>query len=392
MNIRIYQINMDRDTERKAFEGIENLERLFGSADIDSSIYDKVFEGEVDCNSLESVYQKFNLDHPEDYCGRSLSVSDVVEIITPPKIVGEIETSLGTHFYTNLADYNSAQDNYRETNTEFTACDYTGLDKYLFEPGFYFCDTVGFQKVGFDPQLARENEVEKKIKVVLLEPGKVARMAEIDGSLKGLQRIVGGMIEAYYPFEEEVCIVCNEEGKVNGMQLNRAIREEDTVVDLSYKEMAARFREAESRGEHLDGCVVFAQESFTKEYSLESRTYRISSDNKAYRPHAKGYSIFGSSLDGSDCGVRLDEYMADERGGKDGWKVERCYMYERGKEILDIIAGPCFICDCSGENFGSLSDEQLERYAEKFKFPERFVRINDEIQAIPCKPASEQER
>lgn len=54
---------------------------------------------------------------------------------------------------------------------------------------------------------------EKRIKVVLLEPGKLARAAEIDASLEGMQKIVGGMIEGFYPFEEEVCIVCNDEGK-----------------------------------------------------------------------------------------------------------------------------------------------------------------------------------
>ena len=52
-------------------------------------------------------------------------------------------------------------------------------------------------------------ENEKKIKVVLLEPGKLARTAEIGTSLEDLQKIVEGLIEAYYPFEEQVCIVCN---------------------------------------------------------------------------------------------------------------------------------------------------------------------------------------
>ena len=392
MNIRIYQVNMDRDTERKAFESLDNLKQLFGNTNIDSSIYDKVFDGEVDCNSLEEVFQKFNLDRPEDYRGRSLSVSDVVEVISPPRIVGEIETDRGRHSYTDLADYNSAQDNYRERNVDFTALDYVGLDKYLFEPGFYFCDSIGFQKVDFKPELAREQEAEKKIKVVLLEPGKVARVAEIDSSLEGLQRTVGGMIEAFYPFEEEVCIVCNDEGKICGMELNRAIREEDTIVDLSYKEMVGKFREAESHGEHLEGYVVFSQDSFTKEYSLESRTYVVSSDCKAFQPHMRGYSIFGTSLDGSDRGVRLDAYMAEEYGGKDGWKVERCYMREPGKEIIDIIAGPCFICDCSGEDFGSLNEEQLERYRKKFLNPERFIRVNDSIMAIPYRSVDERER
>ena len=50
-------------------------------------------------------------------------------------------------------------------------------------------------------------ENEKKIKVVLLEPGKLARTAEIDASLEGMQKTVGGLIEPFYPFEEQVCIV-----------------------------------------------------------------------------------------------------------------------------------------------------------------------------------------
>lgn len=71
---------------------------------------------------------------------------------------------------------------------------------------------------------------EKKIKVVLLEPGKLARAAEIDASLAGMQRVVGGLIEPYYPFEEQVCIVCNEEGKINGMRPNRSVKSEDGVM------------------------------------------------------------------------------------------------------------------------------------------------------------------
>lgn len=43
------------------------------------------------------------------------------------------------------------------------------------------------------------NDEEKKIKVVLLEPGKLARTAEIDASLAGMQKVVGGLIEPFYP-------------------------------------------------------------------------------------------------------------------------------------------------------------------------------------------------
>lgn len=100
------------------------------------------------------------------------------------------------------------------------------------------------------------------------------------------------------------------------------------MTKITYAEMAAAFRAHERNhpNEHLTGCIVFTEDSFKQEYSLESRTYRVSSDNKAFQPNMGGYSIYGSSLDGTDIGVRLEGYMAAERGGSKGWKVDYCYM------------------------------------------------------------------
>ena len=45
-----------------------------------------------------------------------------------------------------------------------------------------------------------------------------------------MQKEVGGFIEAVYPFEDPVAIICNEEGKLEGLPLNRALRDEDGHV------------------------------------------------------------------------------------------------------------------------------------------------------------------
>ena len=80
MEISIYQINIERDNDRVAFLDVESMNALKGFDKPDSSIYDAVYSGEVDCSSLEDVYRMFNLDHPSGYRGRSLSVSDIVEV------------------------------------------------------------------------------------------------------------------------------------------------------------------------------------------------------------------------------------------------------------------------------------------------------------------------
>ena len=76
----------------------------------------------------------------------------------------------------------------------------------------------------------------------------------------------------------------------------------------------------------MTGCIVFTEGSFEKPYPLESRSYVVSSNNKAYRSCMGGYSIFAHNLDGSDPHIRLEAYMAEERGGKDGWRVAYCYL------------------------------------------------------------------
>ena len=127
-----------------------------------------------------------------------------------------------------------------------------------------------------------DNETEaqqESIKVVLVKPMKRPEIAVIDTDLDSLQNTVGGLIEAVYPYDEEVCIVCNEEGKNLRLPLNRALKDQDG-------------------------------------------------------------------------------------------------------QITDIIAGDFFICDCTSENFGSLSDEQLKRYSDMFEKPERFYKIDGEIKAV----------
>lgn len=166
----IYQINMDRDSANVCFIGMESLEKIKGTKEVNAAAYDRVYDGKMDCISLENIYQKFNVDHPADFKGRSLSVSDVVEI--------------------------------RESDT--------------LNPGFYFVDSIGFKSISFDKSLCKE-PVEAgsgKISVLLVEPNKYPKMIEIDDTLESMQEVVGGDIEEYMPFEDEVAIICNEEGKI----------------------------------------------------------------------------------------------------------------------------------------------------------------------------------
>ena len=74
---RIWQLRADISPECK-FIGYEELKENFGEPD--KSNYELVYEGEIETNDLESIYTKFNLNHPREFIGHSLSMSDVVEL------------------------------------------------------------------------------------------------------------------------------------------------------------------------------------------------------------------------------------------------------------------------------------------------------------------------
>lgn len=129
----------------------------------------------------------------------------------------------------------------------------------------------------------------KTIRVVYVEPFRYARVIELGTELEDMQKAVGGDIELFYPFDEEVAIVCNEEGKYNGMYPNR---------------------------------VVY---------------------------------------------------------GKDG-------------KMLDIIFGSFFICDCSGDDYGSLSDKQIERYQKMFQYPENIIEGDNKTVVLSHKRLTKADR
>ena len=130
--------------------------------------------------------------------------------------------------------------------------------------------------------------IDQKIKVVYCEPGCKARITEIGTELKDLQEAVGGWIETYYGLDDpNSVIVCNDMGKINGM----------------------------------DPC----------------------------------------------------------RG-----------LYDSKGDLAEIIFGPFFICDCSGEEFASLDDNRIEKYLKQFDRPELLMRsISGGFEMVPYEPNKE---
>ena len=164
VRIKVFQINRDRDTERRCFEP------LAPGQTVDPSIYDEVYDGPVHSADLDAIYSRFNGEmHPPLHRGWSMSVSDVIEV---------------------------------------------GGD-------YHFVNRAGFDQIGFDASLTQKPD--DLLRVVVLEPGEPAYAGEIGPDLKSMQRAVGGHIEVSHPLDGDMAVVGNEEAKLIHMEGNRRI-------------------------------------------------------------------------------------------------------------------------------------------------------------------------
>ena len=71
------------------------------------------------------------------------------------------------------------------------------------------------------------------MQVIVVEPKKKPTAQDIGSDLESMQKIVGGSIQAIYLFDEPVALICNEEGKLLNLPLNRALRDDEgNVYDI----------------------------------------------------------------------------------------------------------------------------------------------------------------
>ena len=129
MKFKIYQIDMDRDKNRVKFDNLENTKKHQGFEQIDAGIYDRVFMGDTDSETLEDIYRLFNTEKHRLHRGHSLSVSDIVTT----------------------------------------------------DEGSFFCDSVGFQKVDFDESAAHTPD--NLIQILVIEPHRTPYESEIPNTL-----------------------------------------------------------------------------------------------------------------------------------------------------------------------------------------------------------------
>ncbi len=125
-----------------------------------------------------------------------------------------------------------------------------------------------------------EQDEKEMLRVILCKPGETAEVVEIEDELESMQDLVGGLIEPYDPFYSEtdpryenVILVCNEEGKLMQLPLNRAIVDEDgRVMDVIRGPFFLCYAPVES--ERFLSIPPDLEEEFLRKYELPEKFYR----------------------------------------------------------------------------------------------------------------------
>ena len=238
MRINIYQIDGDKDTNRVKFD---NYRRTIENGGINPSIYKCVFHGFVNAKTADDVYNIFNGFRDSNigtYQGHSLSISDVVEIVDDvPEIYGKIdflyagEDHVGkvgeTIYYTDAGAFNKEIKESQDCGRPITAEVIADQHMKLTEPGFYFCDSIGWQKIEFNKAQAAEMD---GIRMLMILPHHPPIETYVKDELDSLQMAVSdhgedSYIEYTYPFDDDCMILGNEEAKLIGMEGNRRLGE-----------------------------------------------------------------------------------------------------------------------------------------------------------------------
>ena len=101
--------------------------------------------------------------------------------------------------------------------------------------GKFFLDMMNCDISEFGGEVIGSKEINEDdyMKVLLVRPDSVPVVETIGKSLEDMQETVGGPIEAVYFFDDPIAIICNEEGKINGLPLCRSLKDESgNILDI----------------------------------------------------------------------------------------------------------------------------------------------------------------
>ena len=219
----------DGDRER-----IPEEYRVMSSPDGDGLTEDDKLDMATDLAfDLDEFFRQNDPQYAAEFPGEQEQKEALCDAMLEGKFAA-IETRLATVSQAAPEDFNTRIEELKEAvgYEEFLDIDPAAVREALQNPDKSHIDEM----LAFAEQAEREYVAElnsaraakpEKMTVLVVEPLKEPYTKEISAGLSALQAEVSGSIQAVYPYDDPVAVICNEEGKLDGLPLNRALRDED---------------------------------------------------------------------------------------------------------------------------------------------------------------------
>ena len=251
----VYQLQGGDKTLDLRFEPLDSIKAM--GRTVDAANYELVYAAPfTPGETLETIYQDLNRDRPDNFHGHSLSVSDVVvlreygketayycdrsDFVQVPEFLQEQQRELTPDALETGETVRTPRGTFYVTDMSREQMEAAGYGfHHQSEDGNYLIMGNGSRAFAIRNGEAQEHAAPEKMTVLVVEPRKEPYVKEIDPGLHALQAEVGGDIGATYPFSDPVALVCNDEGKLIGLDLNRGLRDENGEI---YDIMAGTFQ------------------------------------------------------------------------------------------------------------------------------------------------------
>ncbi len=174
------------------------------------------------------------------------------------------------------------------------------------------------------------------MKVLIVEPGKPPYEKDLDGSLASLRREVGGPIEAVYPFDDPVVIICNDTGKLDGLPPNRRLRDE---TGCTYDIIAGTFIVAGLGKEDFKSLSPELLRKYTEYYALPEYFGRVLFDGDISAQKTPGESNVELSDTPHSTEQKAPQISKDKRREELASRVEQLTdsFREDPRQLVDYL-------------------------------------------------------
>ncbi len=218
------------------------------------------------------------------------------------------------------------------------------------------------------------------MKILVVEPMKPCEVREISG-LDDMQAIVGGHIQAVYPFQEEVAVICNEKGRNLDLPYNRPLMDES---GLPYDIVCGTFFMAGVSGEHF---VSLTEEQIQRYKDLYDNVMIVTAVSPAVQAEIAPDSVMLNFAVDCQLLFRFARDGQEAAESKDAFISHITEVFNEDTPLAERTVGGLdfdFRDGCAEVRYTFASQENDKASAEVFS--EQCVRdVQDRLEGFGCK-------